>query len=1033
MSGSIALRARGLVDSHELAAEPGGLTVAESVVVEPGGSLAVRPTFPALSELVHATQVPRSLMSYGGEWAVLTLESGTYRLYTASGAGTPATGTLVPTDDVDEHPWITSRESLYIATSTGWRKLTSTSDTALENAGVEFEIAWNPIVIFGASGSGDQAPQYTGQAAYRLCVKRMDPNGYVRRSKPSQRYVTDGNVIGGEWSALGNAGRYYATGLVAGDVIEWYRTRGSGGPTVAPAASCYLVATYTITATDITNGYFVNSTFYDVATDDELGAALYTNPERSGVAKAKYEPPIARAGAIFGRCAWYGDTEHKQRIVSSLRGVGTVVDWSGDLNSSTSITNVPSVSGLAVGMYVCDSQTTPRSNGTSIVALTRITAISAGPAPYTVTISAAATSTTAGVRMAACNWVDPVLLARSMLAASFTSGSPTISAVSNVTGLYAGMYLTDDGNLNGPTVAGAPIPALTKIASISGSGPYTITMDKNATSTVSTAFRVHDYIAINGTEYYASDAGTWYSVGTGYATAVRVFPCGVTGFDTVGRVARILSIVVNYNAAISNTGIRMICTGEEDAFGAYTSGDFVLEEIGLGASAFTFAGNTNAQSVSAFSPSVTSAITSANDAATNRVYWSDPDEPESVPIVNFVDLGTSSARVQRLVPLRASLLAFTTEGLYRIAGVAPDAWAVDLIDPSVALVSRDTVDVIDNTAYAWTTRGVIAVDESGFTDVSSGTVGKRLEAYARQDRVTPLHCWAATWKAAHLVIIAPSAYEESGGEIVPDTNGETSELFVFNTQSRAWTTWPMQIRRMLEIDSDLVAVRGDRFDVLSSDGTSDGFDRSYSIVDPLPWTYTTGATTVAVPAASMPDGWRPRVGDYLRAVSPSNAYTPQFRRIVSFAIDGGTGAYAFTISRAFSVAVAAKDTLECYEVATVDLEWCPLTAGALPGVHARWREASVTIDTSPYVAAATALSEIEPGFGATSSTVDETTSRKIVSLTDARVTPIRFAMPRGVGRGMTIYPRFKLGVVGFGTRIFGLTMHRLDANERVRR
>ncbi|HQW09825.1 MAG TPA: hypothetical protein PLK05_11650 [Steroidobacteraceae bacterium] len=1035
MSGSIALRARGLVDSHELASEPGGLTVAEGVVIEPGGSIAVRPTFWAAAELVHATQVPRTLIGYGGEWCAIS-DDGTSRLYTASGAGTPVTGAVQPPDDVTEHPWFSSRGSLYVASNLGWRKLTSTLDTALEGAGIESEIMWNPLVIFGASGLGDQAPQYTGKAAYRMCVKRTDANNYVRRSKPTQRYVTDGNVIGGAWSALGNAGRYYCKGLVAGDVIEWYRTRGSGSPSVEPSASCYLVATYKITSTDVSNGYFVNSTLYDVVTDDNLGAALYTNPERSGVAKAKYEPPIARCGAVFNRCAWYGDTESKHRIISSLRGVGTAVEFVGDTAGpgDPNIYNVVSVSGLAVGQYVCDSQTTPRSVGTEIPALTRITAISAGPAPYTITLSTDIATATVGVTFAACNWVDPVLFARSCSTGDFTSGTATILNVPNVTGLYAGMYLTDDGNLDGPTVAGAPIPALTKIVSISGAGPYTITMNKNATSTVTTAFRVHDYITIGGVEFYASDVGSWYAPGTGYITAVRTFPCGVTGFDTVGQVVKILSLVVDFNSILSNAGIRMICTGAEDAFGAYTSGDFVLEEIGLGGSAFTLAGNTSAQSVQAFSPPLTSTITSTDDAATNRVFWSDPDEPEAVPIVNFVDLATSSARVQRLVPLRASLLAFTTEGLYRISGVAPDAWAVDLIDPTVSLVTRNTVAVIDNTAYAWTPRGVIAVDESGFTDVSSGAVGKRLDAYARFDRAySPLHCWVATWQAAHLVVVGPSAFGETGGEIdgemVSDANGETSELFVYNTQSRAWTTWPFQMRRALEIDSSLYHIRGDRFDVLRSDGTSDGSDRMYAATA---WSYAAGATTLVLTAANMPAGWRPRVGDYFRAVDASNDWSPEFRRIVSFAETSGD--YTFTLSRAFTNRpLTGVDSLECYEVATVDLEWCPLTAGALPGVHARWREASLTIDTSDYVAAATTLSEIEPGFGATTSLVDETTSRKIVALTTARVTPIRFAMPRSVGRGQTIWPRFKLGIVGFGTRIFGLAMHRLDASERVRR
>lgn len=1012
MTGSIADRARGLVDSHELAESPGALTVAENVVVEPGGSFAVRPTF-TLSSAVSSTRKPRTLIPYGGAWAAVDDDGGTLKFRTSATA--TVSGAMALPSGCDETPWLSARGSLYLGTNLGWRKVTSTADSASESAGIEFEIV-RDVIMLAISGTGPEAVPWTGQAAYRMCVRRKDANGYVVRSKPTQRIITDANLIGGT-SALGdvNIPRHYIRGLVAGDVIEWYRTRGSGGATIVPASSHYLVCEYTITSTDVSNGYFYNTTRqFDTTTDDDLGAALYTNPEREGIAKAKYEPPIARAGAVFNRCAWYADTTSKHRIVGSLRGVGTVWDFQGDTSIGTdTITNVIAVSGLEVGQYVCDSNNTPKSTGTNFPARTRITAISAAPGPYTVTVSADATATTAGVGFGACDWIDPAVIGRTMVLDAAVSGAGvTTFDVVNATGVVPGMYVWDqDATGDTPFSAGTIFQASTKVVSVSGTGPYTITVDKVTLAGGTLSLRAGDWITIAGADFVACPFSSGY--GPLLPARTRLFPILASGSsDPLGVALRFLQQAVNFHCAYAGFGVRLIPTGNEDAYGALTSGDFVLEEYGLGGSSFTLVGNTGSPfGPLAFWPTIETAITSSNDAATNRVTWSAPDEPEAVPLINLVDVATSSARVLRVVPLRASMLVFTTEGLYRIAGVPPDAWSVDLIDPSIVLLSRNCADVIDNVCFAWTTRGVVRVDESGFVDVSTGAIGKRLDVYARLVEASGYHVWVAAWKAAHLVLVG------AGDDA---TNGETDELFCFNTLSNAWTSWPVTIRRAQEIGTKLYTVRGDRYDVQVSDGTSVGYDRTHTIAA---WTYTAGSTTVTITSGNY-SPWRPRAGDYLRATIGGN---PEFRRIVQQS--GST----FIISRAFSSATISA--MVGFEVAAVDLEWTPATAGALMGLSQKWREGVVTLDTSDFSDASpsTTVIEAEPGFGATTSAAEENVPRKIVELAAFRTLPIRFAIPRMLARASILHPRFKLSVVGWPCRIFGVTMQREGGSPRVHR
>lgn len=1064
MSGSTADRARGLVDGNELAETPGALSIAENVVVEPGGTLAVRPTF-TLAENVSAIEQPRTIVSAQGIPGYVYLDAdGVTLRYHVGGTDVNGPQLALPTEwysgaPLQETPWFEARTFTYLCGNVGWQRVTRNSVTAAASffaAGLDVDITTTRLYLMGTSvGTGWEAPPWTGLVAYRLAVRRtLVENGsyvaqYVQFSVPSGRYVCEGNLIGGTNAAITGADRYYFRGLRTNDTVQWYRTRGSGGPTIVPAASHFLVCEYTITDADVAAGYFHNTTItYDTVPDDDLGAALYTNPERDGIEKAKYPPPIANTGALFGRCSWYGDTLNKQRLNVSLRSVGTVYDFTGTTTIGTdTITAVPSVTGLAVGQFVTDSQTTPRTTGVHFPARTRIVAIT-GAGPYTVQVSEDASASSAGYPFAASNWIDPSIIAREGTG-TVASGTNTITGVANVTGLFVGMFVWDSGTPT-PFTAGTRIPASTQITSISGAGPYTIGISNNATGSGSTSLRFGDWLYIGSTDLFVASpvaVGLAYGPGTPFSTYTRVFGvvesgAGSTlGAEMAGAALVGLAQAINYQSRIAGRNYRAIVTGADAALGgsigAFTSGDFTIEEYGIGGSAIGLSTNPNSEAHLAVWPTGTAGLflSSNPDRKPNRVYWSAPDEPEAVPVVNFVDLASSTAVLQRLVPLRAALLAFTTEGLYRISGVAPDAWSADLIDPSIRLVTRESVAVIDNVAYAWTTRGVIAVDEASFVDVSTGAVGKRLDAYMRATLAVELnesgqlHQWVATWKAQNLVLVGCTL----DGTTDPVGPGETAEIFVYNTISRAWSTWPVTYRRFLEVAGVLWGARGDRFiTVRSAEAgapTSVGYDLSWPVAT---WVHSTGTTAIDInPTNYAP--WRPRVGDYFLALLSSGSYS--WRRIVAFG-DTTPPFVRFIVSRPFSTADDV-DTLDAYEVASVDLEWTPATAGTLQGYHQRWREGCVTLDVSGFTGdgeeTSTLSNEAEPGFGATTSMVVATVSRKVERIAQTRTLPVRFAVPRSVARASVLWPRFKMAAIGWPARIYGVVMQRLGASEKVHR
>jgi len=111
------------------------------------------------------------------------------------------------------------------------------------------------------------------------------------------------------------------------------------------------------------------------------------------------------------------------------------------------------------------------------------------------------------------------------------------------------------------------------------------------------------------------------------------------------------------------------------------------------------------------------AVVSNNELRVNRVYYSKPDQPEAVPLLNYFDLGSSTEENLRIFPLRDSLFTFKEDGLYRVSGEGAP-FVTGLFDTSCVLIAPDSVAVSNNIIYAWTVKGISNVTESGVVEIS---------------------------------------------------------------------------------------------------------------------------------------------------------------------------------------------------------------------------------------------------------------------------------------------------------------------------
>lgn len=168
---------------------------------------------------------------------------------------------------------------------------------------------------------------------------------------------------------------------------------------------------------------------------------------------------------------------------------------------------------------------------------------------------------------------------------------------------------------------------------------------------------------------------------------------------------------------------------------------------------------------------------SADEEKVNRIYYSKLSQPESVPIVNFFDVGQTNKAILRIFPLRDSLFIFKEDGLFRMSGeVAP--FNVALFDSSFNVIAPDSVSVANNIIYAWTNQGISTTSEAGATIVSRAIDNQVLKLGSAEYPNFPTATWGVGYDS-------DNAYYAFTVSETTDTVATT--CFRYSNLTNSWT------------------------------------------------------------------------------------------------------------------------------------------------------------------------------------------------------------------------------------------------------
>ena len=203
----------------------------------------------------------------------------------------------------------------------------------------------------------------------------------------------------------------------------------------------------------------------------------------------------------------------------------------------------------------------------------------------------------------------------------------------------------------------------------------------------------------------------------------------------------------------------------------------------------------------------TTTVASDNEVSPNRIYFSKYQQPEAVPLVNFIDVGPKDKAIKRILALRDSLFILKEDGVYRLSGIAAPNFSVALFDSSAKISAADSADILNNQIYGIFSTGVSQISDTGISVIS-----KPIDDLIN-NASTPDHENFTT-------VTFGLAYETDDAFILwlpTDTNDTVAtQCYRYNAFTNTWTQW---------LRTDICAVIGDDDKIYLGPSDRDGIQQ----------------------------------------------------------------------------------------------------------------------------------------------------------------------------------------------------------------
>lgn len=213
-------------------------------------------------------------------------------------------------------------------------------------------------------------------------------------------------------------------------------------------------------------------------------------------------------------------------------------------------------------------------------------------------------------------------------------------------------------------------------------------------------------------------------------------------------------------------------------------GQFLLEVRDIGTASFSVTAN-DASTGALFNPPLppvvgAEAVLAEAEIKPNRLFFSKLQQPEAVPILNFIDIGPEDEEISRILALRESLFILKTDGIYRLTGIN-GAFTVDSFDNSTKIISPDTAVVLNNQIYCLTNQGVAVISDTG-VDIISKRLDNVFQVLTSSNYNFKYSSFGVSYETDRsYILFLPSS--------VNDT--VATQAYRYNSAEDTWTRWTL--------------------------------------------------------------------------------------------------------------------------------------------------------------------------------------------------------------------------------------------------
>lgn len=336
-------------------------------------------------------------------------------------------------------------------------------------------------------------------------------------------------------------------------------------------------------------------------------------------------------------------------------------------------------------------------------------------------------------------------------------------------------------------------------------------------------------------------------------------------------------------------------------------GKILLEEREIGGSSFSISASANGNT--AWNPGISTALASSNDRYLNGLFYSKVKQPESVPLLNFQQVGSASDKILRIAALRDSLFIFKEDGIYRLIGEDPSSFVVEEFDRSTKLLASETVQILNNQIFCLSDQGVVSVSDSGVAVLSRPIENSLLELFGANSTYYKSESFAVSYESDRKYVL---------GTISNAGDTTATQIFVWNTFTSSWTRWDIRAGAGIVNPSD------DKLYLGKSDSSNISIERkSYGYTDFADQTFDVTITGFSGTTVSLDSTAEVSVGDILKDS------VGVISRVIEI-----LDANDIVVESALTWTTGASEILQSFQV---NIEWTPIT-GQNPGLLKHFQE-----------------------------------------------------------------------------------------------